>query len=111
MTFLSVGGAGATTQDFLLDLLDTTSYLASLAHPPSVLSSSYGWNEEDISAADARKACAGLMALAARGVSILTSSGDGGVRGSHDQASQCGNNTFVPTFPSTCPYGKPGIAA
>jgi tripeptidyl-peptidase-1 len=72
-----------------------------------VFTSSYSWDEDVVSAVDNRQACAGWMAVAARGVSVLESSGDGGVRGGHDQASQCGNNTFVPTFPSTCPYGAP----
>ena len=40
------------------------------------------------------------MQLGARGTSILFSSGDGGVSGS--QSSDC--TTFVPTFPSGCPY-------
>jgi hypothetical protein len=102
-----VGGASIAIEDLVVDSLDTTSYIASLSHPPSVLSNSYGWDEQDASAADNRQVCAGLMAVAARGVTFMDASGDGGVRGGHDQASQCGNNTFVPTFPSTCPYGAP----
>jgi tripeptidyl-peptidase I len=39
------------------------------------------------------------MALGARGISVLFSSGDGGVRNG-----QCDNNTFVPIFPASCPY-------
>jgi hypothetical protein len=102
-----VGGASISIEDLVSDSLDTTSYIASLAHPPSVLSNSYGWNEQDASDADNRRVCAGLMAVAARGLTFLDASGDGGVRGDHDQASQCSNNTFVPPFPSTCPYGTP----
>jgi len=40
------------------------------------------------------------MAFGASGTSILMSSGDGGVGGS--QPTNC--TTFVPTFPSTCPF-------
>lgn len=40
------------------------------------------------------------MQLGARGTSILFASGDGGVSGS--QSSNC--RTFVPTFPSGCPF-------
>lgn len=35
------------------------------------------------------------MAITARGISLIYSSGDGGVRGSHDTQDQCQNNTFV----------------
>jgi hypothetical protein len=105
---ISVGGSSISIEDLVVDSLDRTIYIASLAHPPSVLSNPYGWDEQDASAADNRQVCAGLMAVAARGVTFLDASGDGGVRGDHDwQASQCDNNTFVPPFPSTCPYGTP----
>lgn len=40
------------------------------------------------------------MQLGARGTSILFASGDGGVSGS--QSARC--TTFVPTFPSGCPF-------
>ncbi|KAJ7834568.1 peptidase S8/S53 domain-containing protein [Mycena olivaceomarginata] len=43
------------------------------------------------------------MALGARSISVLFSSGDGGVRGGHDRISQCNNNTFIATFPPSCP--------
>ncbi|TFY79415.1 hypothetical protein EWM64_g4597 [Hericium alpestre] len=42
----------------------------------------------------------GIEALGARGTSIFFSSGDGGVSGGQSQS--C--STFVPTFPSTCPF-------
>jgi tripeptidyl-peptidase I len=44
------------------------------------------------------------MALGARGISVLFASGDGGVRGGHDDSSQCTNNTFIPVFPASCPF-------
>lgn len=44
------------------------------------------------------------MALGALGVSVIFSSGDGGVRGNHDDPSECTDNTFIPTFPAACPY-------
>ncbi|KAF8188567.1 peptidase S8/S53 domain-containing protein [Mycena galopus ATCC 62051] len=47
------------------------------------------------------------MALGARGISVLFSSGDGGVRGGHDNSSipgVCESNTFIPGFPPACPY-------
>jgi tripeptidyl-peptidase-1 len=48
-----------------------------------------------------RNLCNAYAQLGARGVSILFSSGDGGVAGSHSKQT-C--TTFVPTFPSGCPY-------
>lgn len=45
------------------------------------------------------KLCNAYAQLGARGVSILFSSGDGGVSGTGFQ--EC--TTFVPTFPNTCP--------
>jgi tripeptidyl-peptidase-1 len=87
-------------------VLDATTYLAGLASPPSVMTTSYGGNEDSFSRSDAQKICAGYMALGARGISVLYSSGDGGVRGGKDEASQCTNNTFIPVFPASCPYGE-----
>src|SRR6201996_4552974 len=44
------------------------------------------------------------MALGARGISAIFSSGDGGVRGHRDTLPQCANNTFAADFPSACPF-------
>jgi tripeptidyl-peptidase-1 len=101
-TFLSVGGG------FTQAVIDTTTYLASVPNPPSVITTSYGGNEASFAYADAKKICDGYMALGARGISVIYASGDGGVRGGHDVASQCTNNTFIPVFPASCPYGTWG---
>ena len=45
--------------------------------------------------------CNAYMQIGARGTSVLFSSGDGGVSGSQSQS--CGRS-FIPTFPSGCPY-------
>ena len=47
-----------------------------------------------------RNLCNAYAQLGARGVSILFASGDGGVAGG--RSNTC--TTFVPTFPSGCPY-------
>jgi tripeptidyl-peptidase-1 len=47
--FLSVGGSG-----FNKALLDTATYLVSMANPPSVVSTSYGLNEKHFSRRDAQ---------------------------------------------------------
>ncbi|KAF7348010.1 Family S53 protease-like protein [Mycena sanguinolenta] len=101
--FLSVGGV-ITVADFATALLDTTTFLDGLANPPSVISTSYGSNEDLFGVTMATKICNGYMALAARGISSVTGSGDGGVRGLHDLGKGCTNATFETVFPATCPY-------
>ncbi|KAF7359305.1 Family S53 protease-like protein [Mycena sanguinolenta] len=107
VTFLSVGG-GAELQDLPTNFLDTITYLEGVSNPPSVVTTSYSENEDNLGISLATKLCQGYMALGARGISIFFSSGDNGVRGSQvtspfDQT-VCANNTFIPTFPNGCPY-------
>ncbi|KAJ7036426.1 hypothetical protein C8F04DRAFT_1181439 [Mycena alexandri] len=40
----------------------------------------------------------------ARGISVLTASGDGGVRGNHDDLTVCNVTDFIPVFPASCPF-------
>ncbi|OSX61674.1 hypothetical protein POSPLADRAFT_1070312 [Postia placenta MAD-698-R-SB12] len=94
VTFLSVGG------EFDDALLDTANYLLSLESPPPVVATSYGDNENAISQKLAYNLCNAYAQLGARGVSVIFASGDGGVSGNKN--SEC--TTFVPTFPSGCPY-------
>ncbi|KAF7316158.1 Family S53 protease-like protein [Mycena indigotica] len=81
--FLTVGG-----WDFPTALLDTTAYVASTPVPPTVMTTS--------------KICDGYAAASARGVSVLSASGDGGVSGNHDDGFNCG--LFISVFPASCPY-------
>ncbi|KAJ7445016.1 subtilisin-like protein [Mycena galericulata] len=99
LQFLSVGG-----EDLAAALLDTTTFIDGLADPPTVVSTSYAENEDLFGFTMASKICDGYMALGARGISVLFSSGDGGVRGGHDDISECNNNTFLATFPPSCPW-------
>ncbi|KAJ6507054.1 peptidase S8/S53 domain-containing protein, partial [Mycena sanguinolenta] len=99
LDFLSVGGDDLPTAFF-----DTTTYLDGIANPPTVMTTSYGGNENDFGASVATKICNGYMALGARGISVIFASGDGGVRGGHDSSDQCSNNTFIPVFPAGCPF-------
>ncbi|KAJ7669648.1 family S53 protease-like protein [Mycena rosella] len=99
--FLTVGG---TTDLFPTNLLNTTAFLDGVPNPPTVLTTSYGRDESDFGASLATKICNGYMALGARGITVLFSSGDGGVRGNHDELSICSNNTFLPVFPASCPF-------
>ncbi|KAF7350712.1 Family S53 protease-like protein [Mycena sanguinolenta] len=102
-TFLSVGGDD-TIDGFATSLLDTTTFLDGVENPPSVMTTSYGSTEDSFGASMVSKICSGYMALGARGISVLTASGDGGVRGNHDDESVCDDNDFMPVFPATCPF-------
>ncbi|KAJ6484685.1 family S53 protease-like protein [Mycena sanguinolenta] len=99
LQFLSVGG-----EDFATALLDTATFIDGLVDPPTVVSTSYSENEDLFGTTMASKICNSYMALGARGISVLFSAGDGGVRGGHDDLSECNSNTFVPTFPNSCPW-------
>ncbi|EMD36377.1 hypothetical protein CERSUDRAFT_156000 [Gelatoporia subvermispora B] len=97
-TFISVG---EDTQDGSLGgFLDIINFLLEQDSPPQVLTTSYGQNENTVSRSVANNLCNAYAQLGARGTSILFASGDGGVSGS--QSASC--QTFVPTFPSGCPF-------
>ncbi|KAF8952094.1 family S53 protease-like protein [Flammula alnicola] len=97
-TFISVGN---NFQDGVLEgFLDIMNSLLADTNPPQVLTTSYGQNENTISRALANQLCNAYAQLGARGTSILFASGDGGVAGS--QTTRC--TTFLPTFPSGCPF-------
>ncbi|KAA1473458.1 family S53 protease [Dentipellis sp. KUC8613] len=95
--FISVGN---DTHDGVQGFLDIIHVLLKDQHLPQVLSTSYGIDESDLPTPLAQKLCHAYAQLGARGTSVLFSSGDGGVSGSQD--AKC--TTFVPTFPSTCPF-------
>ncbi|KAJ7504951.1 family S53 protease-like protein [Mycena galericulata] len=97
--FLSVGGF-----DFPTALLDTTTFLDGVKNPPTVMTTSYGDVESDFGLSVATKICNGYAALGSRGISVIFASGDGGVRGNHDDLSECSDNTFQPVFPAGCPF-------
>ena len=76
-----------------------------------VISTSYAYNEADLTAAYEMRQCAEYMKLGLAGTTILYSSGDNGVAGNLDEcinANGTYNNgtsgMFNPSFPSTCPY-------
>ncbi|KAF8891614.1 family S53 protease-like protein [Gymnopilus junonius] len=96
--FISVGN---NFQDGALEgFLDIINFLLAQSNPPTVLTTSYGQNENTISRSLANQLCNAYTQLGARGTSILFASGDGGVSGS--QSGRC--TTFLPTFPSGCPF-------
>ncbi|TRM66566.1 peptidase S8/S53 domain-containing protein [Schizophyllum amplum] len=95
--FISVGG---NNQDSIAGFIDIVDYLEAEDAPPQVLTTSYGYDENDLGSSLATRFCDSYMTLGARGVSVLFASGDGGVSGLQSQS--C--STFQPTFPATCPY-------
>jgi len=101
VTFISAGDSfDPTDNEFAQTVLDTALYMLALPSPPQVMTTSYGDDEEHISQNLAIALCATYAGLSARGVSVLFASGDGGVSGLHFQ--EC--TTFLPTFPSGCPF-------
>ncbi|EGO00779.1 hypothetical protein SERLA73DRAFT_159455 [Serpula lacrymans var. lacrymans S7.3] len=70
--------------------------------PANVISTSYTYNEGDLSVSYATRQCAEYAKLGLMGVTILYSSGDSGVAGSGGAC--LANNAFSPTFPGSCPY-------
>ncbi|KAK7045104.1 family S53 protease-like protein [Favolaschia claudopus] len=106
--FLSVGKPplDESIDGITPSILDTNIYLDGLDTPPTVVTTSYAPMERDFDESMARKICNTYMALGARGISMLFSSGDGGVRGSHDDSSSgiCESNDFLVVFPASCPY-------
>jgi len=78
---------------------------------PQVISTSYGDDEQTVPLDYAKRVCNGFAQLGARGISILFSSGDGGVGdAAGNDGSVCisndGKNTtqFMASFPPSCPY-------
>jgi tripeptidyl-peptidase-1 len=98
--------------DFNEPYTDWLDFMLSHPNPPLAISTSYGDDEQTVPFNFAVRACNGFAQLGARGVSIMFSSGDGGVGdGDEDPATQeCftndGKNTtkFIPGFPASCPF-------
>ncbi|CAL1700397.1 unnamed protein product [Somion occarium] len=91
---------------------DWLDFVLSHPNPPQSISTSYADDEQTVPESFAKRACNGFAQLGARGVSLMFSSGDGGVGdGDSDPATQqCFTNDgrnktqFVPLFPPACPF-------
>ncbi|KAI3627983.1 tripeptidyl-peptidase I [Malassezia furfur] len=115
-SFYSVGGSPPFKKDEFTPTntnepyLQLVEYLLQLEDHelPDVLTISYGDDEQTVPERYARRVCTLFAALGLRGVSVFDSSGDEGVGGYNEE--QCVTNdgrnktTFLPEFPSTCPY-------
>lgn len=81
-----------------------------IVKPANVISTSYGYNEADLSAAYAIRQCNEYAKLGLMGVTFLFSSGDSGVAGNTgnclnaDGTQTADGKIFNPSFPATCPY-------
>ncbi|KAK6086380.1 tripeptidyl-peptidase sed4 [Seiridium cupressi] len=123
VTYLSTGGRGQyvgsdgtdqsnSTSNFNEPWLDFLEALLALDDDtlPKVLSLSYTDDEQSTPQAYAIKVCDLFMQLAARGVSVLAASGDGGAYGIG--SGDClvnsgpgkGQSRFLSSFPASCPY-------
>jgi len=102
VTFVSVGNNN--TDGDLSGFLDVMEYFLKMEDEelPRVVTTSYGANEADLDPKLQNNLCNAYMQLTSRGVTVLFSSGDGGVAGTQPGGQECKN--FLPTFPSGCPY-------
>eukprot|EP00455_Lapot_gusevi_P009575 TRINITY_DN1428_c0_g1_i3.p1 TRINITY_DN1428_c0_g1~~TRINITY_DN1428_c0_g1_i3.p1 ORF type:complete len:545 (-),score=221.21 TRINITY_DN1428_c0_g1_i3:160-1794(-) len=98
-TFWSTAGRMPNSTDNEPFLVWLTT-LAQTKNAPLVFSVSYGDNENTVSLDYAQRVNVEFQKAGVRGISILFSSGDGGVSGGQPQF--C--SQFVPTFPAASPY-------
>ena len=86
--------------------LDQLFYLLSLPDHrlPTVLTTSYGENEQSVPAKYTEQACRMFAQLGARGVSVIFSSGDDGPGSSCQSNDRTKRATFNPIFPAGCPF-------
>lgn len=73
---------------------------------PKIITTSYADDEQTIPINYARRVCAELAQLGARGVTLLFATGDYGVGTNGTCVSNDGKETpkFLPMFPASCPY-------
>ncbi|KAI0470504.1 tripeptidyl-peptidase 1 [Xylariaceae sp. FL0804] len=118
VTYYSVGGRPPTlsadgTRPVAANASDNEPFLALLTHllaapsPPQVLSVSWSDTERTVPERYARRACDLFAQLAARGVSTLVATGNGGAVGT--ARGDCvgpddGQWRLESTFPATCPW-------
>ncbi|KAG0236470.1 hypothetical protein BGW42_003376 [Actinomortierella wolfii] len=90
--------SGMATMQAFINLAD---HLLQMPSPPTVISISYGFDEDVVSPPEAQSFCNKMTELGARGVSVIVASGDGGVAGGRP-SNQC--KQFKVTFPASCPF-------
>ncbi len=109
-SYCTFQGGGSTNPD--IDGQYNNRVNCGTTKPTNVISTSYSYNEGDLTASYEQRQCNEYMKLGLQGVTILYSSGDFGVAGNGntciDAATGAYNNgssgLFNPSFPGTCPY-------
>ncbi|CUA75752.1 tripeptidyl-peptidase I [Rhizoctonia solani] len=85
--------------------LEWVQYILNKTTLPLTISTSYGDDEQTVPLDYATRVCNSFAQLGARGVSVLFSSGDGGVGSGTCKTNDGTNRTrFQPIFPASCPY-------
>lgn len=81
-------------------------YVLSQSDLPQVISTSYADDEQSVPYSYANSVCNGFAQLGARGISLFFGSGDTGVGTPGTCFTNDGTNapTFLPMFPTSCPY-------
>ncbi|CRG88197.1 tripeptidyl-peptidase I [Talaromyces islandicus] len=113
--FFSTGGRGPLVPDLSQPdashssnepYLEQLHYLLDLPDDelPSVLSTSYGENEQTLPESYTNTTCNLIAQLGARGVSVIFSSGDEGVGSTCLTNDGTNTTTFDPIYPASCPF-------
>ncbi|KAM0458365.1 hypothetical protein ACHAPV_006177 [Trichoderma viride] len=94
------------TNEYLEPYLEFANHLLNLPdeHLPSVVTISYGANEQLFPKPYAQQVCDMFGQLGTRGVSIIVSSGDFGPGMSCQSNGDTKTTKYIPSFPATCPY-------
>ncbi|EEP76967.1 predicted protein [Uncinocarpus reesii 1704] len=115
VTYYSTGGLGPLVPDIEQPdaahnqnepYSEQLKYFAGLADDkiPTVLSTSYGENEQSVPKEFAKSVCDEFAKLGARGVSVIFSSGDSGVGNGCQTNDGQKRPRFNPIFPASCPF-------
>nr|GAT61289.1 family S53 protease-like protein [Mycena chlorophos] len=99
VTFVTVGDSNTDDVDGFIDIV-TAIMNTTASIRPTVLTTSYGFNENDVGPILNMLMCNAYTQLGLLGISVLFASGDGGVSGV--QSNNC--TTFDPTAPGGCPF-------
>jgi tripeptidyl-peptidase-1 len=113
--FYTTGGRGPLVADLSEPNADDSSnepyleqlhYLVGLPDEqlPSVLSTSYGENEQTVPESYSNATCSLFAQLGTRGVSVIFSSGDEGVGGTCMTNDGTNTTRFNPVYPASCPF-------
>ncbi|KAF9243178.1 peptidase S8/S53 domain-containing protein [Melanogaster broomeanus] len=113
-TYCSFEGGDDSHYDPIYPNNDTNGYTGPKAcgtiKPANVISTSYSYDEAELSPFYAARQCAEYAKLGLMGVTVLYSSGDHGVAGNGGRCLNANGTKsttgtiFNPSFPSTCPY-------